>query len=248
VATIVIMHGNQCEPGHEEASNDVSVWTIVVAGGSGRRFGAAKQFEALCGRRVIDWSMTVAMAASEGVVLVAPTERVAALTAELAADMGALAPQTATVVHVVAGGATRSASVRAGLARVPAATEIVLVHDAARPLATSALFDAVIAAVRVGADAVVPTTPVTDSIRHQAHGVVDRDDLVAVQTPQGFSAPALRRAHADSPDSSDDASLVEAIGGKVVLVPGESTNLKITEPHDLLVAEALLGARGESPT
>jgi 2-C-methyl-D-erythritol 4-phosphate cytidylyltransferase len=239
VATIVIMHGNQCEPGHEEASHDVLVWTILVAGGSGRRFGGAKQFSALADRRVIDWSLAAARAASDGVVLVAPADLVPALRAQMLSHDG----RTGTVEYIVAGGATRSASVRAGLAAVPDDADIVLVHDAARPLASAALFAAVIAAVRSGAVAVVPAVPVTDSIRHVQHGVVDRDHLVAVQTPQGFAASALRQAHADEPDSSDDASVVEAIGGKVVLVPGEPTNLKITEAHDLVLAEALLRAR-----
>lgn len=210
----------------------MSVWAIVVAGGSGQRFGRPKQFDVLSGRRVVDWSLAAAMASSDGVVLVVPAGR----ENEVEAGFGCLD----RVPVVVSGGATRSASVRAGLAAVPAAAEVVVVHDAARPLATPALFAAVVAAVRAGADAAVPGVAVTDSIRHVDGGAVDRGTLVAVQTPQAFDAATLRRAHRGEPEASDDASVVEAIGGKVVVVPGETTNLKITSPHDLLVAEALL--------
>jgi 2-C-methyl-D-erythritol 4-phosphate cytidylyltransferase len=95
--------------------------------------------------------------------------------------------------------------------------------------------------VRAGADAVVPAVPVTDTVRSRTNGVVDRADLVLVQTPQGFRGAALRAAHdLDGPDGTDDASLVEADGGIVVLATGRPTNLKITYPTDLLVAEVLL--------
>jgi len=134
---------------------------------------------------------------------------------------------------VVAGGATRSASVRAGLVAVPDDASIVLVHDGARPLATRNLFDAVVAAVRDGADAVVPGVPVSDSLRTADGMVVARDGVIAVQTPQGFSAGSLRAAHADGGEASDDATLVEASGGTVVVVEGEPANLKITRPGDL---------------
>jgi 2-C-methyl-D-erythritol 4-phosphate cytidylyltransferase len=103
------------------------------------------------------------------------------------------------------------------------------------------MFAEVVDRVRQGADAAVPAMPITDTVRSRTGGVVDRADLVVMQTPQAFSATALRRAH-DGPgnEGTDDASLVEAAGGSVVLVPGHPTNLKITHPTDLLVAEALL--------
>ena len=140
--------------------------------------------------------------------------------------------------RAVAGGATRSDSVRAGLAAVPSAATIVCVHDAARPLATPELFAAVIDAVRGGADAVVPAVAVTDTIKVvDGDGAVvdtpDRATLVAVQTPQAFRADALRRAHAGGGDGTDDAALVERLGGRVVTVPGEPWNRKITDPDDL---------------
>ena len=103
--------------------------------------------------------------------------------------------------------------------------------------------DAVVAAVRDGADAVVPGVPVSDSLRREDRSV-DREGMFAVQTPQGFPAATLRAAHAGGGDASDDATLVEAIGGRVVVVEGEADNLKITRPVDLLVARELLDASG----
>jgi 2-C-methyl-D-erythritol 4-phosphate cytidylyltransferase len=147
---------------------------------------------------------------------------------------------------VVAGGATRSASVRAGLAAVPPDAAVVVVHDAARPLAPATLFAAVVDAVRDGADGAVPVVPVVDSLRRVGGGAVDRNEFVAVQTPQAFRADALRAAHAGNADASDDATLVEANGGKVVLVPGHPLNFKITSPHDLVIARALLDLEGRS--
>lgn len=206
-----------------------SVWAIVVAAGSGSRFGAPKQFEPLGGRRVLDWSLAAARAVADGVVVVLPPSFVAA--GEPQADA------------VAGGGDTRSASVRAGLAQVPGGAEVVVVHDGARPLAGSDLFATVVAAVRAGADAAVPGIPLADTLRWRSGGVADRDGLVAVQTPQAFRAAALRAAHAGDPEATDDASLVEAAGGKVVVVDGSPLNLKITNPSDLIVAEALLRAR-----
>ena len=129
---------------------------------------------------------------------------------------------------------------------VPASAEIVVVHDAARPLASPTLFAAVIDAVRAGADAAVPGIAVADTLKRvqdgRVVGTVERDGLVAVQTPQAFRAAALSRAHASGADASDDAALVEATGGTVVVVPGDPRNLKVTSPDDLDLAAALLGA------
>lgn len=212
----------------------VSVWCVIVAAGSGRRFGGAKQVEELHGRRVVDWSIATAHAACDGVVVVGPPDGLAELEAGFPCTAGG-------VPTVVAGGATRAASVRAGLAAVPGSATIVLVHDGARPLADLALFGRVIAAVRAGADAVVPVVPVVDTIRSLDGGVVDRSRLVAVQTPQGFRAEVLRAAHRGGGEATDDATLVEAIGGKVELVDGDRRNLKITEADDLVIARALAG-------
>lgn len=202
------------------------VWCIVVAAGSGRRYGAAKQFELLHGRRVLDWSLATAAAGGRQVVAVLPPDRL---------EPGAYP-----------GGTTRSESVRAGLAAVAASADIVVVHDAARPLASEDLFSRVVDAVAGGADAAIPAVAVTDTVKRvrgtQVTATVDRSTLVAVQTPQAFRAEALRRAHSTAPEASDDAALIEAAGGRVVTVPGEVRNLKITTPDDLLVAAVFLSS------
>lgn len=195
----------------------------MVAGGSGTRFGERKQFLRLGGIRVLDWALAAAREHTDGVVLVVPADSVG--EAEPDADA------------VVAGGATRSASVRAGLAAVPDAAEVVVVHDAARPVPVPDVWTRVLEAIAMGADAAVPAVPVTDTLRRVDGGAVDRSRYVAVQTPQAFAAHALRAAHADGAEATDDASLVEARGGRVVLVDGDPRNLKITTPADLAVAE-----------
>lgn len=202
---------------------DGGVWAVVVAAGSGSRFGGRKQDAIVAGRRVLDWSLAAAGAAAEGVVLVVGADQVE--HPEPAADV------------VVVGGATRSDSVRAGLAAVPAEAEVIVVHDAARPAAGPDVFAAVIDAVRAGADAAVPGVALVDTIRRRDGAAVDRDELVAVQTPQAFASDALRAAHAAGGEASDDATLVERRGGKVVVVPGHPTNIKITHPADVAVVE-----------
>jgi 2-C-methyl-D-erythritol 4-phosphate cytidylyltransferase len=171
---------------------------------------------------VVDWSVGTVITACEAVVVVLPSGFVW---------------DGPPVIAAVTGGATRSESVRAGLSAVPDSAEIVVVHDAARPLASGALFHAVIAAVRAGADGAVPVLPVVDTLKRvegdRVVATVEREGLVAVQTPQAFRADALRAAHAGGGGSTDDAALVEAAGGKVVIVPGDALNLKITTPHDL---------------
>jgi 2-C-methyl-D-erythritol 4-phosphate cytidylyltransferase len=206
------------------------VWAVVVAGGGGSRFGGAKQYVEVAGRRVLDWSLDAARTGADGVVAVVP-----------AADADRSLPGADVVV---AGGTTRSESVRAGLAAVPAAAAVVVVHDAARPAAGPDLFRAVVAAVRAGADAAVPGVPVVDSLRWRSGGAVDRNEVVAVQTPQAFAAAALRAAHAAEGDASDDATLVEQAGGRVVVVAGDPANVKLTHPADAeAVARHLVGVR-----
>jgi len=207
------------------------VWTVVVAGGSGTRFGLAKQYERIGGERMIDRSSAVAAAAGTGVVVVVPS-----------ADVDR-ERELIPIATVVAGGSTRSESVRAGLGAVPDDATIVCVHDAARPFASASLYSTVIDAVVDGADGAIPGLAVTDTIK-----VVDRDravvstpdraTLVAVQTPQAFRATVLRNAHAGSLDATDDAALVEAVGGRVIVVDGEIDNRKITHPEDLAWAIA----------
>ena len=207
-----------------------NVWTIVVAGGSGSRMGRAKQYEQVGSRRVIDHAADVARSVSDGVVVVVP-------------------PADASSEGGVAGGATRSESVRAGLAAVPAEATIVCVHDAVRPFASQDLFAAVIRAVRDGADGAVPGIAVTDTIKRiDADNVVvgtpARATFVAVQTPQAFRASVLRAAHRSGSEATDDAALVELCGGRVVVVPGEVSNRKITHLEDLAWARELAEKEG----
>lgn len=173
---------------------------------------------------------------------------VVAVPAELVAEATELLPG----VTVVAGGAERSDSVRAGLTAAPDC-DLVLVHDAARALTPPALFGRVVEALKAGAAAVVPGLPVADTLKavddddRVAH-TVDRAPLRAIQTPQGFTAEALRRAHATAADATDDAGLLEALGTPVTVVPGEPLAFKITTPFDLRIAELLCVAGGiDSP-
>lgn len=208
-------------------------WAVIVAAGSGARFGSPKQFAPLGGREVLAWSLEVACRVCDGVVVVVP-----------AADVAALEGALPGAVSVVAGGATRSESVRAGLRAVPDEVEVVLVHDAARPLASHQLWERVIQTVAEGASGAVPAILVTDTIRQVgddgASTTLERASLRAVQTPQGFRLRALRAAHASGVDATDDAVLLEVAGEEVVLVEGEDTNFKITSPDDLPRAEVAL--------
>jgi 2-C-methyl-D-erythritol 4-phosphate cytidylyltransferase len=138
----------------------------------------------------------------------------------------------------VAGGKTRSESVRNGLGAVPENATIICVHDAARPFASEHLYREVVSQVSHGADGAIPGLPVTDTIKQvsTANVVVatpDRASLVAIQTPQAFRAAVLRKAHASGAEGTDDAALVERSGGKVVVVVGEEMNRKLTTPQDL---------------
>lgn len=212
-----------------------SVWTVVVAGGSGQRFGGPKQFRDLSGRPVVEWAVAAAASASDGVVLVVPAER----TSEIA---------PAGVTHVVAGGSSRSESVRCGLAAVPESADVICVHDAARPFASVGLFERVVSALVDGVDAAIPGVAVADTIKQvDASGRVvatpSRDALRAVQTPQAFVARVLRAAHAGGAEGTDDAALVEAAGGYVVVVDGEPDNRKITTPDDFVWATERMARR-----
>ena len=209
-------------------TDGAAVWTVVVGAGRGSRFGGLKQYEEIGGSRIIDRSVSVARSAGSQVIVVVPGD-------DAEREGG------------VAGGESRAASVRAGLAAVPDDAEIICVHDAARPFATVELFERVIAAVRTGADGAVPGVPVSDTIKVvrtvdgelEVSSTPDRSTLIAVQTPQAFRADVLRAAHAGGAEGTDDASLVEIAGGRVVIVEGEATNRKITTAEDLAWARGV---------
>lgn len=205
------------------------VWSMVLAAGSATRFGSPKQFEEIAGRTLVARALDAVTDASDGVVLVLPED----------------GPGTAPDVDVVVGGAaTRSGSVRRGLAAVPEEARIVVIHDAAHPLASRALADAVIAAVRAGADAAVPGLPVVEALRRRDDGWmgadVDRSGLVRVQMPQAFTAEALRGVHAGAPEAVEDSLLVRRAGGRVRVVPGDPRNLHVTTRADLALACAVV--------
>ncbi|HEX2773438.1 MAG TPA: 2-C-methyl-D-erythritol 4-phosphate cytidylyltransferase [Micromonosporaceae bacterium] len=219
---------------------DVAV--IVPAAGAGVRLGPGepKALRLLAGLPLLVHAVRrIAAAASvHTIVVAAPPSDVPAVRDLLAS----VAPVT-----VVAGGATRQASVAAALAEVPPGADIILVHDAARALAPASLVEAVAAAVRGGHDAVIPVLPVIDTIKEVSPdgavlGTVDRSRLRAVQTPQGFRREVLTAAHATATDPlTDDAGLVEKAGVAVSCVPGSEYAFKITRPLDLAIAEHLLG-------
>lgn len=204
----------------------MSVWAIVVAGGSGTRFGGPKSDVLLAGARVVDRSVATARLVCDGVVLVVPRD-------------GSLTPSPDCTI--VVGGSTRAESVRNGLAVVPLDAQVIVVHDAARPLASEALFRRVIEAVHNGADAAITAVPIVDTIKRVHDRVIqetiDRSVLVAVQTPQAFRADALRAAHANGRSTTDDAALLEDMGLRVVCVDGDVRNRKLTTRDDLAVME-----------
>jgi len=224
--------------------NDSSTWAILVAAGSGERLGAdrPKAFVALGGRVLLAESLERLDASEwiDAVVVAVPAdweEAAIVLAEELVASK---------VAAVVTGGATRADSVRAALAEIPDDALVVIVHDAARPLVDDAVIKRVLAPLAEGHDGVVPGLPLTDTVKRVERGIVvdtlDRSALVTVQTPQAFTATALRAAYrGDAPlEATDCASLVEARGGRIRVVDGDIRLLKITTAADLALVESWL--------
>ena len=230
---------------------------MIAAAGSGERLGAGgpKAFVPVAGRPMIEWSLDAFRACEcvEAVVVAAPP----GLERELGVD-----------VRVLDGGATRAESVARALAAVE--TEVVAIHDAARPVVTPALVEALVAALAADPEAagVIAAAPITDTVKRTApvdwtspassteegenaglvvEGTEDRSTLWAAQTPQVFRTAALRAAlevdAAVRDAATDEATLVEAAGGKVLIHPSGPENLKVTTPHDLRLAELLLAER-----
>jgi 2-C-methyl-D-erythritol 4-phosphate cytidylyltransferase len=212
---------------------------VIAAAGSGQRLGAGgpKALVGCGGRPLIEWSLEAFAAASsiDTVVIAAPAGH------EGEFGDGAV---------VVSGGATRAESVAAGLEAVSG--EVVAIHDAARPLVSAELIDRLVA--RLGeseTDGVIAAAPVADTLKSAGEGgrierTVDRTGLWGAQTPQVFRVEALLAAQASAREAgeldraTDEAWLIERAGGTVLLEPSGTPNLKVTEPADLLVAEALL--------
>lgn len=223
------------------------VSVIIVAAGSGTRLGAEtpKAFVPLDGSTLLERSVhaVAGMRERPQLIVVAPSALV-----ERARTLSEMAFGDAAIV--VAGGETRQRSVSAGLEHVPASTEVVLVHDAARALTPSSLFDSVVADVDARGHGVVPGLPVSDTIKRvdavgEIHETVDRSVLAAVQTPQGFPRADLVSAYAAATaDETDDAGLVTALGLRVSVVAGDAHAFKVTTAADLRRAEDLLRASG----
>lgn len=228
---------------------------VIPAAGRGVRLGpgAPKALRALNGTPMLIHAVR-AMAASRAVslvVVVAPPDG----TAEVKTLLDAHALPERTDFLVVPGGDSRQESVKYGLDALPPGVDIVLVHDAARPLVPVDTVDAVIEAVRDGAPAVVPALPLADTVKEVEPAAVageiepvvatpERARLRAVQTPQGFDRETLLRAHETvTDDVTDDASMVEHLGVRVVVVPGHEEAFKVTRPLDLVLAEAVLARR-----
>jgi len=235
----------------------VTVAAIVPAAGRGERLGPGqpKALRTLDGVPMLVYAVQALARARlvELVVVAAPPGGVADVEALLAShDIGA-------PVLVVAGGELRQDSVARALEALPPEVDVVLVHDAARPLAPSELVDAVASAVLAGHGAVVPGLAMTDTVKRvalstgadgegqpteQVLETVARSDLRCIQTPQGFDRAVLTKAHAAAEDAAtDDAGLVERLGLPVVVVAGSADAFKITRPIDLLIAEAVLRER-----
>ena len=215
---------------------------VVLAAGSGERLGldTPKAFVPLAGRPILARAVASALACPRvGLVVVAAPPGAEDLAHAIVEPLGAHA--------VVTGGATRHASVRAALAAVPAETAAVVCHDAARALASQELFAAVLEALP-GWDGVVPCLPVADTVKRVVEGSVvrtePREELGLAQTPQAFTAPALRDAHERATAAglhfTDDAAALEWAGYRVRAVAGEARNFKVTDAEDLARAEALL--------
>ena len=237
------------DPG-DGARPDGPAAALVVAAGRGERLGPGdpKALRPVGGVPMLVHAVRALAAADRvaHVVVAAPAEAVEQTRSLLAGE------HEGAGLDVVAGGADRPASVRAALGAVPPGLHVVLVHDAARPLAPSALADEVADAVTAGAPAVVPVLPVVDTVKQvsgdRVVGTLDRRSLRAVQTPQGFRRDVLERAHREHPSGgavevTDDAGMVERLGIDVHVVPGHEEAFKVTRPVDLLLAEVVLSTR-----
>lgn len=226
---------------------------IVPAAGRGERLGLGtpKALRSLGGApllvhalRALDWSRSI-----ERVVVALPPARLAE-TERTLADY-----EWAMDVQVMAGGRDRRTSVASALAVLPPDVDVVIVHDAARPLAPPELVGTVVGRIRNGAEACIPVVPLTDTVKQVSGDTVahtlDRSGLRAVQTPQGFRRDVLDRAHAwaeraepaETRHATDDAALVEHLGATVTVVPGSPEAFKVTGPLDLLLAEAVIARR-----
>lgn len=210
-----------------------AAWAIVLAGGEGERFGSRKQFASVAGQRLVDLAVAAALQACDRTILVLP----------------AGARWTGAAVHnVIEGGADRADSVRAGLALIPDRTGVVVVHQAANPLASAELMRVLVERVHAGAPAAFPGLRPADLVRTVRHGFagapIGRDELVLVQTPAAFRLEVLRAAHElNLVGAVEDTVRVSAAGFEVAVIPGDPRNVHVATTEDLELVEALLRLR-----
>lgn len=219
----------------------MSTFLIIPAAGSGTRLKSPgpKALAPILGHSILSWTLEAfAPVAFDRTVIAAPPERM---------------PEFEKILRgraaVVAGGATRSASVRRGFQALQAASgDIVCIHDAARPLITAREIEGVLAAARASG-AATAATPIVDTVKRvegeRIVATIDREGLYAAGTPQAFRAELLARAFETGREATDEAGLLELLGVPVAAVPVSRWNLKITTPEDLELAEALLKLRGK---
>lgn len=226
------MLNQEAHLGHKAAA-------IIVAAGSGSRLGGAqpKQFQPISGKPMLVWSVEALLRCTKiaAIAVVVPVQEQHRVRAMLPHSWR---------IHVVAGGATRTDSVRAGLDVLDAIhPDHVLIHDAARPGLALDVIEELLAALN-DADAACPALPVTDALkRTDTLQTVDRSGLVRVQTPQAFRWPVIIRAYASAPASAvDDLALLEETGAKITLTPGRQALMKVTYPEDFALAEKLIGS------
>ncbi|MFA4905509.1 MAG: 2-C-methyl-D-erythritol 4-phosphate cytidylyltransferase [Candidatus Margulisiibacteriota bacterium] len=217
----------------------MKIAVIIAAGGTGKRMGQPKQFLPLAGKPVAEWTIDVFHKVKnvEQIVLVVSGEDL-----ERAKNLG---------VKVVEGGEERGDSVKNGLKAISPDTNLVIIHDGARPLITPDIIEKAVKEAREYGAAIVGV-PVKDTIKRTGDDLliketVDRQALWQAQTPQVFKYEIITRAYADGRSATDDAKLVEDLGIKVKMVMGSFENIKITTPEDLIVAEAILRNRNVLP-
>jgi 2-C-methyl-D-erythritol 4-phosphate cytidylyltransferase len=242
----------------------LGVTAVIAAAGSGERLGAGgpKAFVPLAGRPMVEWSIEAFSAAGVAAIVVAVPPEVAGESSSRQPDASRVGPADDSTTYVV-GGTTRTESVSNALQAVE--TELVAIHDAARPLVTPELIEGVVATLAADSEAAgaIAAAPATDTIKRTARrvltsgvnrplnpalgveGTLDREELWAAQTPQVFRVDALRAALAAAGGeelvaATDEAMLVEAAGGRVLIHPSSPENLKVTTPFDLEIAERLL--------
>jgi 2-C-methyl-D-erythritol 4-phosphate cytidylyltransferase len=233
-----LLQGPQCRRVLDEQregrhlSSPDDAWGIVLAAGSGSRLGEMKQFLKVGGSRLVDHSVRVTASVCQEVVLVLPS---------------GYSWQGERVSRIVAGGETRIDSARRGLDAVPSSARIVLIHDAAHPLASKRLLDSLIRAVQQSdVDAVLPALPTKDTVMRVRGDVIfetiPREGLVWVQMPYVFKTNVLRAAHAHGGEATDESVLVQRLGARIKTIPGEAGNIHVATRDDLAIVARLLHA------